>query len=44
MIDLKKAIGAPNGTIKTNKIECEQSIVDISSTFMSGKQTSGAEQ
>ncbi|MGC1712620.1 MAG: hypothetical protein WA717_13670 [Methyloceanibacter sp.] len=44
MIDLKKAIGAPNRTIKTNKMDSQQSIVDISSTFRSGKQTSGAEQ
>ncbi len=44
VIDLKKAVAAANGAVRTIKMESEQPIVDISSTFMSGKQASGAEQ
>ena len=44
VVDLKKAVAAANGQIRTIKMESEQPIVDASTTFMSGKQASDAEQ
>jgi hypothetical protein len=43
VVDLKKAVAAANGQIRTIKMESEQPIVD-GTTFMSGKQASDAEQ
>ena len=44
VVDVKKAVDAANGTVRTIKMDSEQPILDTSSTFMSGKQASGAEQ
>jgi len=44
VVDLKKAVAAANGQIRTIKMESEQPIVDASTNFMSGKQASDAEQ
>jgi choloylglycine hydrolase len=44
VVDLKKAVAAANGQIRTIKMESEQPIVDTSTNFMSGKQASDAEQ
>jgi choloylglycine hydrolase len=44
VVDLKKAVAAANGQIRTIKMESEQPIVDASTNFMSGKQASDAQQ
>jgi len=44
VVDLKKAVDAAKGAIRTIKMESEQPIVDASTNFMSGKQASDAEQ
>jgi choloylglycine hydrolase len=44
VVDLKKAVAAANGQIRTIKMESEQPIVDASTTFMSGQQATDAEQ
>jgi choloylglycine hydrolase len=44
VVDLKKAVDAAKGAIRTIKMESEQPIVDASTNFVSGKQASDAEQ
>ena len=42
VVDVKKAVEAAKGQIRTIKMELEQPIVDTSATFMSGKQAASA--
>jgi choloylglycine hydrolase len=44
VVDLKKAVDAAKGQIRTIKMESKQPIVDASTNFMSGKQASDAGQ
>ncbi len=44
VVDVKRAVDAAKGEIRTIDMKSEQPIVDASTSFMSGKQASGTEQ